>query len=160
MEYFSSTSAMDVSSQGSGEESDVSEQYVPRSRWHVRGSKSRGRRVTVRARSGRIGRRDRRRVGTRLSSRGHRGRRGSRQRLSSRGHIGRPVNPGSSSSTHLSAAALAVLNEIGSVVWKNEEPQSFTQQYILTPGPTSPDVTGDSTPVELFCRFFLMMFGT
>ncbi len=23
-----------------------------------------------------------------------------------------------------------------------------------TPGPTSPDLTGDSTPVELFCRFF------
>ncbi len=27
------------------------------------------------------------------------------------------------------------------------------QQYTPTPGPTSPDVTGDSAPVDLFCHF-------
>ena len=65
------------------------------------------------------------------------------------------INSGSSgSTTRLSAASLAVLNEIGSTVWKNEEPQSFTKQHTQTPGPTSLDVTGDSTPFELFCRFF------
>ena len=74
---------------------------------------------------------------------------------SRRGQGGRPINSGSSgSTTHLSAASIAVLNEIGSMVWKKEEPQSFTKQYTQTPGPTSLDVTGDSTPFELFCRFF------
>ncbi len=77
-------------------------------------------------------------------------------RLSSRNGHGRPINSGSRSSspTHLSAAIIAVLNEIGSLVWKNEEPQSYMQQYTQTQGPTSPDVTGDSTSVELFCHFF------
>ncbi len=102
------------------------------------------RRVTVKARPS-------------MGGRGRRGRRRVSTRLSSRKGCGRPINSGSSSSsstTHLSAATVVVLNEIGSLVWNNEEPQSCTQQYTQTPGPTSPDVTGDSTPVELFCRFF------
>jgi len=107
----------------------------------VRGGR-RGRRVTVRSRSCRGGRSRRRRrlIGASLSS---------------RGQGGRSINPGSSeNTTHLSAATVAVLNEIGSIAWKNEEPQSYTQEYTQTPGPTSLDVTGDSTPLELFCRFF------
>ncbi len=79
--------------------------------------------------------RERKRVTVRARpSRGGRGRRGSRHistRLSSRKRHGRPINSGNSSSstTHLSAATIAILNEIGSLVWKNEEPQSYTQQY-------------------------------
>ena len=142
MEDFSSPSTMGVSSQGSGEESDISQQYVSRSRWYVRRGRRSCRRVTVRARSSRGGR-------------GRRGRRHVSTRPSRRGQGGRPINSGSSgSTTHLSTASLAVLNEIGSTVWKNEEPQSFTKQYTQTQGPTSLDVTGDSTPFELFCRFF------
>ncbi len=148
---------MDVTSQGSGTESDISQQCVSGSRWHVWGGRGKGRRVTVRARPS-------------WGGRGIRGRRCVSTRLSSRKGHGRPSNSGSSSSsstTHLSAATVAVLNEIGSLVWKNKEPQSYTQQYTQTPGPTSPDVTGDSTPgptssdvtgdstpVELFFRFF------
>ncbi len=74
MEDFSPSSTMDVTSQGSGAESDISQQCVSGSRWHVQGG--RGRRVTVRARPSRGGRgiRGRRCVSTRLSSRKGRGR--------------------------------------------------------------------------------------
>ncbi len=76
MEDFSPSSTMDVTSQGSGAESDISQQCVSGSRWHVRGGRGRGRRVTVRARPSRGGRgiRGRRCVSTRLSSRKGRGR--------------------------------------------------------------------------------------
>ncbi len=47
---FSPSSTMNVTSQGSGAESDISQQCVSGSRWHVRGERRRGRRVTVRAR--------------------------------------------------------------------------------------------------------------
>ncbi len=50
MEDFSPSSTMDVTSQGSGAESDISQQCVSGSRWLVRGGRGRGRRVTVRAR--------------------------------------------------------------------------------------------------------------
>ncbi len=140
---FSPSSTMDVTSQGSGAESDNSQQYVSGSRWHVRGGRRRSRRVTVRTRPsrGRRGIRERRCVSTRLSS---------------RKGCDRPINSGSSSSTtYLSTATVAALNEIDYLVSKNEEPQSYTQQYTQAPGPTSPDFTGDSgTPVELFCHFF------
>ena len=103
MEEFSSPSTMGVSSQGSGEESYISQQYVSRSRWHVRRGRRSCRRVTVRARS----------------SRGGRGRRHVSTRPSRRWQGERPINSGrSGSTTHLSAASLAVLNEIGSTVWK------------------------------------------
>ncbi len=56
MEDFSPSSTTDVTSQGSGAESDISQQCVSGSRWHVRGGRGRGRRVTVRARPSRGGR--------------------------------------------------------------------------------------------------------
>ena len=96
---------MDVSSHESGEESDISQGFVCRRRGYFRGGRRRGRKIRVRARSNTIwirGGRERR--GRRLGSR----------RLSSRGESGRAINSGSSgSTTHLSAATLAVLNEIG-----------------------------------------------
>ena len=52
MEDFRSPSTMGVCSRGSGEESDISQQYVSRNRWHVRRGRS-CRRVTVIARSSR-----------------------------------------------------------------------------------------------------------
>ena len=80
-------------------------------------------------------------------------RRGGRQ--GSRGSRGRSGIRGSSGqgSSHLSASTIAVLHEIGSV-WKKEEPTSYTMPYTRTPGPTSPDVTSQSTPGDLFCHFF------
>ncbi len=111
--------------------------------------RERDRRVTVRARPSRGGR-------------GRRGRRCVSTRLSSRKACGIPINSGSSSSssstTHLSAT-IAVLNEIGSLVWKNEEPQSYTQQYTQTPGPTSPDLTVIALLLSFFAVSFLMMCG-
>ena len=80
-------------------------------------------------------------------------RRGGRQ--GSRGSGGRSGIRGSSGqgSSYLSASTIAVLHEIGSV-WKKEEPTSYTMPYTRTPGPTSPDVTSQSTPGDLFCHFF------
>ena len=89
--------------------------------------------------------------------RGRGRRRGGRQ--GSRGSGGRSGIRGSSGlgssrpSSHLSASTIAVLHEIGSV-WKKEEPTSYTMPYTRTPGPTSPDVTSQSTPGDLFCHFF------
>jgi len=42
-------------------------------------------------------------------------------------------------------------------VWKMEEPQSYTHAYTQIPSPTSAEVTDESSPVELFCRFFFLM---
>ena len=83
------------------------------------------------------------RTGRRLAARGRGG------RIATQGNRGRHNRSG-----HLSAAAIAVLHEIGSTVWKKEEPHSYTQPYTQTPGPTSADVTHEITPVELFCRVF------
>ena len=93
-------------------------------------------------------------------------RRGGRQgRLSTtRGSGGRTGIRGSSGqgsswpSSHLSASTKAVLHEIGSV-WKKEEPTFYTTPYTRTPGPTSPDVTSQSTPGDLFCHFFIFIFS-
>ncbi len=91
MEDFSPSSTMDVTSQGSGAESDISQQCVNGSRGHVRGGRGRGRRVTVKARPSRGGR-------------GIRGRRCVSTRLSSRKGRGRSINLGSSSSSTTSAS--------------------------------------------------------
>ncbi len=56
VEDFSPSSTMDVTSQGSGAVSDISQQCVSGSRWHVRGGIGRDRRVTVKARPCRGGR--------------------------------------------------------------------------------------------------------
>ncbi len=56
-------------------------------------------------------------------------------------------------SSNLSAATIAVLNEI-SFEWKKQEPTSCTQPYTMTAGPTFPDVTSQRTPQDLFSRFF------
>ncbi len=50
MEDFSPSPTMDVTSQGSGAVSDISQHRVSGSRWHVRGGRGRDRRVTVKAR--------------------------------------------------------------------------------------------------------------
>ncbi len=42
MEDFSPSSTMDVTSQGSGTETDISQQCVSGSRWHVQGGRRRG----------------------------------------------------------------------------------------------------------------------
>ena len=72
--------------------------------------------------------------------------RGRGKRTATQGNRGRHNRSG-----HLSAAAIAVLHEIGSTVWKKEEPHSYSQPYTQTPGPTSAYVTDESTPVELLC---------
>ncbi len=59
---------------------------------------------------------------------------------------------GSVRSSNLSAATIAVLNEIG-FEWKKQEP-TYTQPYTMVPGPVSPDVASQSTPQDLFSRFF------
>ncbi len=50
MEDFSPSSTMDVTSQGSGAESDISQQCVS-GRWLVRGGRGTGRRVTVKSKA-------------------------------------------------------------------------------------------------------------
>ncbi len=56
-------------------------------------------------------------------------------------------------SSHVSASTAAILHEIG-ITWKKEEPTSFVCQYAKKPGPTSPSVSSQSTPGDLFYRFF------
>ena len=135
MDNLSPPSSMDDSApltsmdSDSGSDLDAFRPYVGRGRQQRRGGRGRGRRQGGR--------------GRRLTSRRRGGRAGNR------GSDGRRNR-----SSHLSAAAVTVLNEIGSTVWKREEPQCYAQAYTQTPGPTSTDVTDESTPAELFCHFF------
>ncbi len=145
MDYYSPLSSMDDSAPplDSESDSDTFQSFIDRGRWQSRGGRRIGKRLRGRGRA------------RMAMSRGRRGQRG--RRPASRRQSGRSRIQGSGNYSHLSAAAMAVLNEIGSIVWKKEEPHSFTQAYAQVPGPTSADVTRQSTPIQLFCLFFFLM---
>jgi len=142
MDHYSPPSSMDDSAPplDSESDSDTFQSFIDRGRQQSRGGRRIGRRLRGRGRA-RMAR-----------SRGRRGQWG--RWPASRRQSGRARIQGSGSYSHLSAAAKTVLNEIGSLVWKKEEPHSFTQAYTQVPGPTSADVTRQSTPIQLFCHFF------
>ncbi len=137
----SSRSSMLISQSSLSDESDLHSSVSSQSMTNIQRPRCRGSRGQGRGRRGLGG--GRRGRGIRRRGQGMRGRRG----RSSRGHTT------SVRSSNLSAATIAVLNEIG-FEWKKEEPTSYTQPYTIIPGPVSPAVTSQSSPQDLFSRFF------
>ncbi len=154
MDHYSPPSSMDDSAPplDSESDSDTFQSFIDRGRQQSRGGRRIGRRLRGRGRARMARSRGRRGRARMARSRGRREQWG--RRPASRSQSGIARIQGSGSYSHLSAAAKTVLNEIGSLVWKKEEPHSFTQAYAQVPGPTSADVTRQSTPIQLCCLFF------
>ena len=81
----------------------------------------------------------------RSRSRGMGGRRGGHASLSAAGSSASALGPSSVRSTG---------GDVPVGAWKRIEPSSICHVYTDTPGPTSILVTSDSTPLQIFSRFF------
>ena len=57
------------------------------------------------------------------------------------------------STVGLVGAATAVFDPLSETIWQKKEPTSFSRNYMLTPGLTTP-VDSSMSGVDLFCRFF------
>ena len=119
-------------------------------------SSSRGaKRARMQQRAARRGRGVRRGRGARRGRGVRRGRGTRRGRGASRG---RGARTGSNihsvgSTVDLVGAATSVLDPLSETIWQKKEPTSFSRNYMLTPGPTTP-VDSSISAVDLFCRFF------